>query len=73
MHVCACVNRYAVYSHLWCVYVYVCVLRRKMLGIFSEQNEPRYAEKNMLHIFSSNAAEDIRVKLQKPLSGTDLG
>lgn len=49
------------------------VSRRERLGIVFEQNESRCARKSTLYFFSSNAFEEIRAKLQKLLSGTNLG
>lgn len=60
------------------LYIHVCggcvCIKEGDVGIIFEQNQPRCARKNMLQFFfSSNAFEEIRVKLQTLLSGSDLG
>ena len=77
MSIRACVSMHVVYSCLWgvcaCVCVCVCVLKKGILRSSLRKINQDVLERICFNFFSSNAFEEIRVKLQTLLSGTDLG
>lgn len=55
------------------VWVCVCVLKKGILGSSLSKINQDVLERICFHFFSSNAFEEVRVKLQTLLSGADLG
>ena len=73
MSIHACVSMHVVYSCLWGVCVCVCVFKKGILGSSLSKINQDVLERIYFHFFSSNAFEEVRVKLQTLLSGADLG